>query len=385
MSLPRKLIGYVQADGRSRKQKAVAQEQQIAWIQARADEHPNGQLADIHVESGPGSESLKKALKACLNRQATLLVCYNLRDKEFIREAIHDDDIEVVLVHPPGQSPEHHPGCIAAQPRDFGLGPITRAAVQPKLDDLWKTIERECGCYLAAVRETGRLLFRGMTTRSADAYFALPRDDRKPRDTPSEFHVAATKLMAAKGFRANRNNSIFATGDAEFAEQFAEEKILLADLDTPTPPARGRIYAIFPSDGFAFSWSRNFRDFGGVLHARDYSRATVMQDEVPHLAWRADFASWDFDNALMSGHEVLLSGPYYAILWRDFSGVTNELGLPRGFHTQVQDRIGTKIVAKPFAADWIRRRAVDNEIQSDQVKPFKKRAALKTKELTDVG
>lgn len=365
MLLPRRLIGYVRADGRSRKQRAAAEEQQIAAIQARADEHPNGRLANIHVESGAGNEALKEALKACWNRQATLLVCHNLRDEEFIREALYDEDIEVVLVHPPGQSPEQPLASVSAQPCDFDLGPVTRDIAQPKLDDLWKAIEHECGAYLAAVRNNGRLLFRGMTARSADAYFALPRDDRKPRDTPSEFHVAATKLMAAKGFRANRNNSIFATGDAEFAEQFAEEKILSADLDTPTPPARGRIYAIFPCDGFAFSWSRNFRDFGGVLHARDYSRATVMQDVVPHLAWRADFASWDFDGALMSGHEVLLSGPYYAILWRDFSGVTNELGLPRGFHTQVQDRIGRRIVAKPFAEDWVRRRAIAQAIQAN--------------------
>lgn len=108
-------------------------------------------------------------------------------------------------------------------------------------------IERECSEAVDAVIKTGKFLFRGQEDTSKPVFVGRPWDKREPRDSNADAQVLYDKNLKLMGFTALRSNSIFTTSTKSNAAEF------------------GTIYAIFPKNGFSFTWSTVNDDL--VLHS----------------------------------------------------------------------------------------------------------------------
>ena len=110
-------------------------------------------------------------------------------------------------------------------------------------EEVARNIFRDCQPFLK-MWGWQKPLFRG----SRDYDTRIPyikektRQDRKPLDTRKPVHDAFVQEFNKLGFKANRNNSIFCTGDKFEANHF------------------GTVYTIFPVGQFDFTWSSEIRD-----------------------------------------------------------------------------------------------------------------------------
>jgi len=81
------------------------------------------------------------------------------------------------------------------------------------------------------------------------------KKNRFPVDTPLALHNILNRYLEKRGFRATRANSIFATGDYEFASSLKDFK------NTMEEGASRSVYVIFPSKNFFFTWNSKIHDF----------------------------------------------------------------------------------------------------------------------------
>ena len=103
-------------------------------------------------------------------------------------------------------------------------------------------IERDCS-QLWLKESEGKLVYRGV--RSPPGVFSVmtTRDDRKPRDTPSELHNTIVHVFNNLGFSANRNNSIFVKGKTHGLKDYGDV-----------------ICNVFPIGDFSYTWSNVIDD-----------------------------------------------------------------------------------------------------------------------------
>lgn len=104
-------------------------------------------------------------------------------------------------------------------------------------------IETECSEALAAYQSVGKFLFRGFRDDVPVALKGRPFDKRKPTDTNLKVHEFLSDMFIAAGFKATRSNSIFCSGNSSQAIGY------------------GKLYLVFPKNGFAFNWSPKHEDF----------------------------------------------------------------------------------------------------------------------------
>lgn len=321
---------------------APTAEEQRSLIQARVAQHPHGEVVGEFTDVWQGkikvSDALDDALRLCRERDAILLIC-DSPQRNLVHDVMRDHPwfpdwwARVITVHAPGHAPTrtHHVPSEALETFLIVDPAKDEPASEPgniKFADLWKRIERDCSDYLAVVRDTKHLLFRGAFMRREDAYLAWPRPKRIPRDTPDTCQEFVSTWMERNGFAATRRNSLFTTSDVQMAERFGVDK-----------DRAGALYAIFPCNGFSFSWAQNYKDFGGAL-TRQSEGSREIDPEIPHMLWKAHLACWDLPGALASGHEVLLSGaPFYAVKWKNI------------FNGKDESKAVFTVKAKPKGAD----------------------------------
>lgn len=211
------------------------------------------------------------------------------------------------------------------------------------LQPLIKKIQQDCKTYVAAFRAAGSALYRGSNDHGA-AFVGRSWEDRRTLDssqTAQEYYDAALKMM---GIKALRSNSIFTTGRSGAASSY------------------GQVYVIFPKDGANFSWASsnlgrdNTLDISFIIngkaltaleksvdkHLNHYSTEvtdTVYDDGFEALTRFLKKIKYpgiknvtidkiidlnrikkmykptdkDLTKAIRSGHEVLISGEYYAV------------------------------------------------------------------------
>jgi len=122
-------------------------------------------------------------------------------------------------------------------------------------------IEANCGEYLKAVRETGKILYRGQRDSQAPIFVGYPRENRRTKDSSEEAQKLYDKYLTMMGFSALRSNSIFTTSSEHQADEY------------------GYVYAIFPKDGFKFTWSTKMGDL--VLESMsDVDKSQLDPEEV---------------------------------------------------------------------------------------------------------
>lgn len=100
---------------------------------------------------------------------------------------------------------------------------------------------KECSQWIK--ESQGEIVYRGMTVEDRPAMVKKAvRKDRKPIDTPPQAHEAIIELISRLGFKANRNNSIFTSGNKNQARGY------------------GEIYVIFPIGNYFYTWGPEIID-----------------------------------------------------------------------------------------------------------------------------
>lgn len=155
-------------------------------------------------------------------------------------------------------------------------------------------IKTHCSDFLSALKQSDEtVLFRGVKNDGTNLFIGQSRDNREPKDTSEDVSNLFDKNLTKMGFEALRRNSIFTTTEKIFAATY------------------GRVFAVFPINGFSFTWSSELHDM-----------FTDFDDSYePHLAdmSMAQFRKYfKFDNkdlvaALNSGNEILIHGKYIAV------------------------------------------------------------------------
>jgi hypothetical protein len=110
-------------------------------------------------------------------------------------------------------------------------------------ESIFAYIEKHCQEFLQSARKAKTLLYRGMHVKTQKAFIGHPRADREPVDTSEETQAMVDNALSKAGFKALRGNSLFTSADLGVAEQY------------------GKAFAIFPMDGFKFTWSTKYNDF----------------------------------------------------------------------------------------------------------------------------
>ncbi len=106
----------------------------------------------------------------------------------------------------------------------------------------WPLVEKNCSNILSTYKETGNVLFRGVTgkTNTAKLFLGQSRNDRKPIASSNEIYAQICDLyLKLAGFTALRGNSTFCNSDYDEVMWWGDE-----------------VYIIFPINGFTYGYSR---------------------------------------------------------------------------------------------------------------------------------
>jgi hypothetical protein len=166
-------------------------------------------------------------------------------------------------------------------------------------DKFYALIEQNCSDALSVMKETGKLLYRGIRRRSAQfpIFHGRSRENRKTLDSSEKTQLTIDFYLGNSGFTALRSNSIFCTSKSSFATNY------------------GTVYLIFPFNGFDFTWSE-------VIDDLVFSKLGTVGGDDPNLVSNYKFKKTDFAGALKSGHEIYIHGEYYAC---DVTGIGNQI------------------------------------------------------------
>ena len=166
---------------------------------------------------------------------------------------------------------------------------------------IWSEIKANCSDILGVLRkDRTKLLYRGLGEDRGDGYVSRPLDNKPARDSKPQQHQRFVDWMKGKGFEAHRGNSVYASPNPTVARNYTGWKL----GDSGTPP----LYAIFPCNGFKFSWSRAHPDF--AVRVEPEFDEVLVEDAL----WGADIVNKGIFDALNHEHEMLFAGvPFYAL------------------------------------------------------------------------
>jgi transcription antitermination factor NusG len=131
-----------------------------------------------------------------------------------------------------------------------------------KMENVFKALAKNCKEIIKVYKELNRnnfskqkFMYRGIGS-SSDALYGKPFDARQPKDSNRELHELVNDTIKGLGFKADRGNAMFVTGDRSQASGYGTS-----------------LYILFPVDGFTYTWSRKEKDV--VL---DNSKKMLMID-----------------------------------------------------------------------------------------------------------
>lgn len=132
--------------------------------------------------------------------------------------------------------------------------------METSLAEVAELIKRDCQPYLNQIAKYGgQILYRGLeNTNNASFIIRNVRKDRLPAGINVPLHQILVDIFKKLGFNANRDNSIFCTGDKNQATIY------------------GIPYVIFPVGHFDFTWSPKVTDLYNQFS--DYSDVDKIKD-----------------------------------------------------------------------------------------------------------
>jgi len=163
-------------------------------------------------------------------------------------------------------------------------------------------IEQHCSDILSVYQNINRFLYRGIDGATAPLIFGETPTNRPAKDTPCDIHERINNIFRESNFIARRDNSIFCTSRKDRARDY------------------GRLYVIFPMNGFNYTWSTEIEDMYEDCY---YADQKFSQDEFLNLLFNHSSAAFikrygfvqneGISAALESNHEILIHGTYIAI------------------------------------------------------------------------
>lgn len=169
------------------------------------------------------------------------------------------------------------------------------AGIDPKLLQYFTYIEQNCSDFLKSAQAADKFLYRGQRDTKLPVFVGRPRADREPKDSSVEAQKLADKCLTIMGFKALRSNSIFTSADYSQADNY------------------GTVYAIFPKNGFDFTWSPKHDDL--VIHSTGeltghggddenvyYDWNYVLEDytDIGNNTYESDVVSWITDSSTIN-------------------------------------------------------------------------------------
>jgi len=177
--------------------------------------------------------------------------------------------------------------------------------ISPKrVNDVIGFIQNNCTDILSTYKQTNKLLYRGTKEfnflRSPEFFLKKSYDKRIPKDTIKKYQDQLDRKLKEAGFEALRSNSIFTTGQESTADSYGDK------------------YAIFPIDGFSYTWAEGVEDLttkygltdehehGDFKHDLEFSKA---KDFIKDYHFRND----DLKQAIKNKVEVYIHGTFVAV------------------------------------------------------------------------
>ena len=94
-------------------------------------------------------------------------------------------------------------------------------------------LKSNCSEFIAAYKQSGKVLFRGVTELRGDnaCIFAsgMVRPDRRPIFMRQDYHELIAKALKEMGIKARRDNSLFCTGSKFIAKEWGTPYILFVE------------------------------------------------------------------------------------------------------------------------------------------------------------
>ena len=166
-------------------------------------------------------------------------------------------------------------------------------------------IIKNCSESLDAFQTAGAPLLRGLHGVAGLVFVGQSRTDssRLPADTPLITQSQVDDSLYQAGFKALRSNSIFCSSTIRTAREY------------------GSPYAIFPVNGFEYTWSSKIFDLTGALDGCELPAEMALISDIRELPGKEFARKYEFHNsvdlkgALMSDNEIYIRGTYLAVKW----------------------------------------------------------------------
>ena len=209
-----------------------------------------------------------------------------------------------------------------------------------KFYNLMQGIAKNCTQIVKAYTETNpdfkankaKVFYRGIKS-SEDAVYGKPFDERRVMTSSSELSNIFNNRMKEAGFEARRDNSSFVSADKNQASGY------------------GKLYVMFPRDGFSFSWSRNTKDLildrGSYPKMVDYEKLLPLKDAILKNKDKLSSYEYDFSFSDLFG-EWNLDGTLRAAKLAIDNGIISKDLEPL---TQLENIITPESLAKGFELD----------------------------------
>ena len=176
-----------------------------------------------------------------------------------------------------------------------------------KVEDLAAILKAQCSEILAAYKEAGNPIYRGIRGARDQVVITQIRQDRKPVEMQGDWHETLHQGFIAAGLKATRKNAIFCTSNYRIASDW------------------GDVYAIFPKNGWTVTvfkefkddytfyklsqlkWNKRIKAAGSVE-----DRVNIIADELEDMGAMNVTTSDQLAQVIKDGYEdILLTGSSY--------------------------------------------------------------------------
>lgn len=208
-------------------------------------------------------------------------------------------------------------------------------------EKVWPMVEKYCSVSLLDFKKTGELLYRGIETKTKyDIFIGQNRDKRNTIESWSQrYAYLFDNILKYYHFDALRLNSIFCNSSSGNSEIY------------------GKLYIIFPINGFSFTWSKLFTNVNAKTYftSLKYSDTEIADDIVRknnfnydsliqnkdfiHLAKEikklGSFSNKNFKQALKSANDIWIHGKYIAFYKNEYYGmIRNKINEYRRYNSK---------------------------------------------------
>lgn len=183
--------------------------------------------------------------------------------------------------------------------RLFELRTATNKSQEITSLDAVQIIKNKCSDFLKIATNTNCLLFRGMDIRDIKIFIGEPHKNRNPLSNRIDFQNAFDKALTACNFTALRKNSIFCSNSIQTAECY------------------GNVYAIFPFNGFDFTWSPKIEDaYSDIDEPLDlFIKELAKNPDL--IKSKYMYTNTKFNLALKSSNEIIIKSEFLAVPYED--------------------------------------------------------------------